>query len=67
VTRFRLRHGDQQIGPWWPTSEQAEEAAIALKLAHHDTHYDVLVLAPDVEIDGEDDGTPDLGDSPPQP
>ena len=53
MTRFRVRHRDQQIGPWWPTIEQAEQAAIELKLAQHDRQYDVLVLAPDVEIDGE--------------
>ena len=67
MTRFRIRHRDQQVGPWWPTIEQAEEAVIALELGHHDTDYDVLVLAPDVEIDGEDDGLPDAGDAPTQP
>lgn len=55
VTRFRIRHHDRQVGPWWPTIEQAEQAAIALKLARHNGQYDVLVLAPDVEIDGEDE------------
>jgi hypothetical protein len=58
MTRFRVRHRDQQIGPWWSTIEQAEQAAVELKLAHHDGHYDVLVLAADVEIDGEDDPRP---------
>jgi hypothetical protein len=64
VTRFRIRHGDKQIGPWWPTVEQAEQAAVELKLAHHDTQYDVLILAPDVEIDGEDG---DAADEPNEP
>ena len=59
VTRFRIRHGEEQIGPWWPTIEEVEQAAIALKLAHFDADYDVLVLAPDVEIDGEDDAEVD--------
>jgi hypothetical protein len=58
LARFRIRHRNQQIGPWWPTIEQAEQAAIEAKLAHFDAHYDVLVLAPEVEIDGEDDGEP---------
>jgi hypothetical protein len=56
LIRFKVRHHDEQVGPWWPTIEQAEQAAIELKLAHFDADYDVLVLAPDVEIDGEDDG-----------
>ena len=56
MTRFRVRHLDQQIGPWWPTIDEAEQAAIDLKLAHHDAYYDALVLAADVEIDGEDEG-----------
>jgi hypothetical protein len=57
LIRFRVRHLDRQIGPWWPTIEQAEQSAIELKLAHFDADYDVLVLAPDVEIDGEEEAS----------
>ncbi len=64
MTRFRVRHREQQIGPWWPTIEQAEQAAIDLKLARQDDDYDVLVFAPDVEIDGEDSDEASGGDPP---
>lgn len=59
MTRFRVRYREQQLGPWWRSIDEAEQAAIELKLAQFDADYDVLVLAPDVEIDGEDDGEAD--------
>jgi hypothetical protein len=67
LIRFRVRHLDQQIGPWWPTIEQAEQAAINLELARHDEDYDVLVFAPDVEIDGDDSGEADRAGAPAGP
>lgn len=67
MTRFRVRHREEQIGPWWPTIELAEQSAIDLKLARHDADYDVLVLAPDVEIDGDDSGEADGADPPSRP
>jgi hypothetical protein len=67
LIRFRVRHHDQPIGPWWPTIEQAEQAAIDLKLARHDEDYDVLVFAPDVEIDGDECGEADGADAPAGP
>jgi hypothetical protein len=60
VIRFRIRRDRQQIGPWWPSDEAAEAAAIELGLALRDEHYDVLHLEPGVVIDCEE-----VNDEPP--
>lgn len=51
MLRYRIRKARQQIGPWYATDDEAEQAAIDLGLARRDEHYDVLHLEPDVVID----------------
>ena len=51
MLRFRVRRSGKRVGPWWPSIEDAEQAAIDLGLARRDDHYDMLHLEPEVVID----------------